>query len=251
MKYLGIEPKKLKIGVFDFTCCEGCELQLANKESTLVPFLDLLEIDNFREISSYRGQDYDIALIEGAISRDDEVERLKDIREKASVLVALGTCACFGGVNALKNRFPIDDVVREVYGEHDVSTRKVRSVDEVVEVDLKIPGCPVSKDEVEKIVVSLVSRAEVTFPNYPVCVECRQKINTCVFEVGEICLGPITRAGCGAVCTTGKVGCLGCRGPALEANFDSFWEIALERGFTKEEINEKLGFYNAFKEAQR
>ena len=87
MKYLGIDPQKVRVGVFDFTGCEGCELQLANKEDSLLDFLSLLEVVNFREVSSDRGHDYDVALIEGNISRADEIDRLKDIRAKAKVLV--------------------------------------------------------------------------------------------------------------------------------------------------------------------
>ena len=97
MKYLGIEPKKPRIAVFDFTGCEGCELQLANKEETLGAFLSAVEIVNFREVTSAKSDDYDIAFIDGAISREDEVARLKDIRGKAKVLVAMGSCASFGG----------------------------------------------------------------------------------------------------------------------------------------------------------
>ncbi len=248
MKYLGIDPEKIKIGSFDFTCCEGCQLQLANKEDTLVDFLNLLEVVNFREISSYRGEDYDIALIEGAISRQDEVERLKRIREQAKVLVALGTCACFGGVNQIKNKFEIEDVVREVYGDDPVETLPVRKISDVVKVDLEIPGCPVSKEEVEKIVVDLVTGAEINFPKYPVCVECRRKVNTCVFDLGLLCLGPITRAGCGAVCTSGKTACIGCRGPAEEANYEEFRQVLKEHGFTPREARERIDFYGGLPE---
>lgn len=248
MKYLGIKPQKVKIGVFDFTCCEGCELQLANKEDSLVDFLALVEVINFREVSSARGQDYDIALIEGSISRSDEVERLKKIREKAKVLVALGTCACYGGVNSLKNKYPLDNVVREVYGDHKVETLPVRRVSDIVKVDLEIPGCPVSKSEVEQIVVSLVTGARVRFPKYPVCVECKQKLNTCVVDLGQICLGPVTRAGCGAVCPTGKTACMGCRGPAEDANYDALIQVLRDKGHTDSAIRERLSFYNAFSE---
>lgn len=248
MKYLGIDPEKIKIGAFDFTCCEGCQLQLANKEDTLVDFLSLLDVVNFREISSARGEDYDIALIEGSISRQDEVERLKKIRKRAKVLVAVGSCACFGGVNQLKNKFPIEDVVREVYGDSKVETLPVRKVSDVVKVDLAIPGCPVSKEEVEKIVVNLVTGAEIKFPKYPVCVECRRKLNTCVFDLGQICLGPITQAGCGAICPTGKTGCLGCRGPAEEANYESFREILQEHGFSAREARERINFFGGLPE---
>ena len=246
MKYLGIQPQKVKIGVFDFTCCEGCQLQLANKEDSLVDFLSLVEVINFREVSSARGQDYDIALIEGSISREDEVERLKEIRAKAKVLVALGTCACYGGVNSLKNSYPLDDVVKEVYADRKVETMPVKRVSEVVKVDLEIPGCPVSKSEVENIVVNIVTSSQINLPKHPVCVECKQKLNTCVVDLGQICLGPVTRAGCGAVCPTGKTACLGCRGPAEDANYDSLMEVLQAKGHSKAAIEERLRFYNAF-----
>jgi len=250
MKYLGLEPDKPKVGVFDFTCCEGCQLQLANKENTLVQFLSLIEIVNFREISSDKSDDYEIALIEGSISRADEIERLKKIRERAKVLVAIGTCACFGGVNSLKNRFPIEDVNKEVYGEQPKETLEVKPVRDYVKVDLSIPGCPVNKAEVERIIVNVVTRAEVKFPKYPVCVECKQHVNTCLFDLGQFCLGPITQAGCDAVCTTGKLGCLGCRGPFEAPNYKAFFEIAESNGFTKEYINERLSFFNAFSDIE-
>ena len=251
MEYLGIELIKPRIGVFDFTSCEGCELQLANKEDTLVDFLSLLEVVNFREVSSSRGEDYEIALVEGSISREDEIDRLKLIRSRAKVLVALGSCACFGGVNHLKNRFPLGDVVKEVYGQHNVETSEVKRIGDIVDVDLEIPGCPVSKSEIEKIVVSIVTGSEFAYPKYPVCVECRQNNNVCVFDLGRLCLGPVTRAGCGAVCPSSKVGCLGCRGPAEDANFESLKEIARDRGFSDFELREKMSLFNSFNQQDK
>jgi coenzyme F420-reducing hydrogenase gamma subunit len=246
LKYLGIDPQKPRIAVFDFTGCEGCELQLANKEGTLLDFLALIEVVNFREVSSDKSDTYDIAIIEGSISRDDEVDRLKKIRERAKVLVAMGSCACYGGVNNLKNRFTIDDVVAEVYGKSAVETSAVKRVGDVVQVDLEIPGCPVSKAEVERIIVNIVLGANIKMPKYPVCVECKQKSNPCVVDTGNICLGSITRAGCGAVCTSARVGCLGCRGPAEEANMTSLVSILKEKGFPEDRIQERVAFYNAF-----
>lgn len=237
---------KLKIASFDFTCCEGCQLQLANRESTLTDFLELLDIRNFREISSERLNDYDIALVEGSISREDEVERLLKIREQAKILVAFGSCACFGGVNSLKNRFPIDESIKEVYNSMPIETLQVRKIADLVKVDLSIPGCPVSKEEVERIMVTLATGSVVTLPKYPVCMECKAALNTCLFDLGEICLGPITRAGCNAVCPTGKTACLGCRGPAEEFNMAAFLDLIKERKLSLDDLREKLAFYNAF-----
>ena len=238
--------QRLKIASFDFTSCEGCQLQLTNHEATLPDFLGLLDVRNFRELSSERHDDYDIALIEGSISRQDEVERLLKIRKQAKILVALGTCACFGGVNSLKNRFPVKTLIDELYPPMNIETLAVRKNSDLVTVDLSIPGCPVNKDEVERIMVSLATGSRVTLPKYPVCMECKAQLNTCLFELGEICLGPLTRAGCNAVCTSGKTPCLGCRGPAEEINMASFLELVKERGLSLDDLQEKLAFYNAF-----
>ena len=246
MKYQGFSFNKLKIASFDFTCCEGCQLQLANRESSLTDFFELLDIRNFREISSEQHNDYDIALIEGSVSRQDEVERLEAIRRQATTLVAFGTCACFGGVNSLKNKFPLKESVTEVYPCMLIETSPIRKISEIVKVDLFIPGCPVNKEEVERIVVSLVTGSLVFLPKYPVCVECKAQINTCLFELGEICLGPITRAGCNSVCTTGKTPCLGCRGPAEEINMAAFLALVTESGLSQDDLREKLAFYNEF-----
>ncbi|NTV98329.1 MAG: NADH:ubiquinone oxidoreductase [Chlorobiaceae bacterium] len=246
MNHLGFKIDKVKIGSFDFTCCEGCQLQLANKESTLPAFLGLLDIRNFREISSERHDDYDIALVEGSITRSDEIERLKAIRAQAKVLVAFGSCACFGGVNSLKNKIPAQEAIKGVYGDKKIETMPSTKISDIVSVDLMIPGCPVSKEEVERVVVGVVTRSLNNLPKYPVCVDCKQKLNTCLFDLGEVCLGPVTKAGCDAVCPSGKTACLGCRGPADDMNFPSFLALVREKGLCHEEMMEKLTFYNGF-----
>jgi len=248
MRYLGIEAKKPRIAVFDFTCCEGCELQLANKEETLVPFLKAIEVVNFREVSSVRGNDYDVALIEGAISRDDEVARLTEIRGRAKILVAFGSCACFGGVNRQKNAYDLSAAVREVYGDQPKATRPVVPIKEIVSVDLSIPGCPVSKAEIERIVQHLVWDVPFGFPVYPVCVECKQRFTVCMFDRGQLCLGPITRAGCDAPCPAGGLGCYGCRGPVDEPNYAEFFRLAQAKGFREEDIRLQMAFFGGFED---
>jgi coenzyme F420-reducing hydrogenase gamma subunit len=246
MKHLNIDQKRPKIAVFDFTGCEGCELQLTNKEETLGAFLSAVEVVNFREASSAQGDDYDVALIDGAISRADEVERLKAIRKKAGLLVAMGSCACFGGVNKLKNACDLEEANREVYGDYPKETMPTMALDEVVDVDLKLPGCPVAKSELERVVQHLVWDLPLPSYAYPVCVQCKQRYTVCRFDMGELCLGPITRAGCDAPCPAGGMGCWGCRGPAESPNYDEFFAMTRERGFAEQEINERLGFFGGF-----
>ena len=248
MKHLNIKQKRPRIGVFDFTGCEGCQLQLTNKEETLGAFLDAVEIVNFREISSARSDDYEVAVIDGAISRSDEVDRLKAIRKQARILVAMGSCACFGGVNRLKNAYDLDEANREVYGDMPKETMPTMSVKEVVPVDLEVPGCPVPKDEIERIVQHLAWDLPLPTYEYPVCLQCKQRYTVCRFDMGELCLGPITRAGCNAPCPAGGLGCWGCRGPAEIPNYEEFFSLAKEKGFSEEEIKERLDFFGGFED---
>lgn len=248
LKYQSLEIKKPRVAVFDFTGCEGCELQLLNREENLIDFLSLMEVVNFREASSDRRDDYEIAIIEGSISRDDELERIRKIRKKAAVLVALGSCACFGGVNKLKNAFELEFVKKEVYGDFRIDTRKVTPIEDVVKVDLKIPGCPPHKPELERVLKSLLLGNPVTFPRFPVCVECKQLALPCLYDLGRICIGPITMAGCNAACTKAGLGCWGCRGPASEPNFKFMFEIMKMRGYGWDEISEKMSIFGGFEE---
>lgn len=247
MRYLGLDQKRPRVAVFDFTGCEGCELQLANKEETLADFLKAVEIVRFREISSAEDGLPDIALIDGAVTRPDEIERIKTVREQADMLVAIGSCACFGGVNQMKNAFDLDEANREVYGDKTKETIAARPIRDVVPVDMEIPGCPVSKPEVERIIQHLIWDVPYHFPAYPVCLECKQRYTVCLFEKGQLCLGPITRAGCNAPCPAGGLGCWGCRGPAADPNYDEFFTLAKEKGFSEEEIAERLNFFGGFK----
>jgi sulfhydrogenase subunit delta len=246
MKYLGVQPKRPRVAVFDFTGCEGCELQLANKEDTLEAFLEAIEIVNFREVSSLKQEDYEIAFIDGCISRSDEVERLRQIRKKAKTIVAMGSCACFGGVNRMKNDYNMEMAQAEVYGPFPKESWPTRAVHEVVDVDLKIPGCPINKDEVERIIQHIALDMSYQFPVYPVCLECKQRFTVCMFEKGHLCLGPVTRAGCLAPCPAGGLGCWGCRGPAADPNFEEFFVLAREKGFSEQEIHERLHFFGGF-----
>lgn len=248
MKYLGIAPQKPKIAIFDFTSCEGCQLQLLNKEATLIDFLNAVDIASFRMASSFVSQTYDIALIEGAVSRNDEVRKLQKIRKTAKVIVALGSCACFGGVNRLKNTFDLSAANQEVYGNDPKETIHARPIKDIVPVDIEVPGCPVSKIEVESLICRLVWDSPFRSPVFPVCVECRQRFTTCLFDKGRLCLGPITRAGCQAPCPAWGLGCWGCRGPACDPNYDAFFSLVKEKGFKEMELMERLNFFGAFQE---
>ena len=253
LKYLGMEIEKPRIAIFDFTSCEGCELQLVNLGEKLPDLFRAVEIVDFRVASSAVPEspgDCDIAFVEGAATRYDEIERLKRIREKAKVLVALGSCACFGGVNRLKNETDLKSANREVYGDRPKETLWVKSAGEIVKMDLEIPGCPVFLPETARILQHLILGVPFAFPVYPVCLDCKQRFSTCLMEQGQLCLGPITRGGCEAPCPASGLGCFGCRGPAADPNYPSFFSVALDRGFSERRIKETMNFFGGFREVR-
>lgn len=247
LSYLGVPLARPRVAFFELTSCEGCQLQILNNEATLLDFLSLVEVVTFREGMTEESDNYDIAFVEGSVSRPDELERLKVIRGRAKILVALGSCACFGGVNQLKNRFQDPEWVKaEVYGDFPIETMAVLPLEEVVAVDLKIYGCPIKKEEVERIVTNLLLGKTVSHPKYPVCMDCKAQENICLFDLGEPCLGPVTRAGCDAWCPSNRLGCWGCRGPAEEANLTQMQEIMAKNGIDAETVLDRFETFGGF-----
>jgi sulfhydrogenase subunit delta len=234
------------VGVFELTSCEGCLLQLANKEDTLVEFLRAADFVAFRELSSAPRQRCQVALVEGAVTTDEQLDLVRSLRAEARVLAAVGSCACFGGVAQLKSAEPQATVCARVYGDAVVESGPARPLSAVVPVDVAVPGCPVAKDEIERLLRHLVLDVPFEATQYPVCVECKQRYTACTFDRGELCLGAITRAGCGAPCPAGGLGCWGCRGPAPEASLEAFHLTCRDHGLDAKLVNERLAFYGGF-----
>jgi sulfhydrogenase subunit delta len=242
---------KPKVAVFDFTCCEGCELQILNCEDELPALVAALDIVSFREAMTGQAEYYDIAFIDGACSRESEIARLKEIRERAKMVVPIGACACLGGVNCLKNVYPMDEVLTAEYGEAApyYDTIPARPISAVIPVDFFIPGCPIVKEEFIRVVQELLVGRIPYQPNDPVCAECKVAGNVCVFDKGMTCLGPITRGGCKATCVTGGAVCWGCRGLIDEPNINAEKEILKNAGLSIEEIMKRFNLFNLCQES--
>ncbi len=239
------QPKP-RVAFFDFTDCEGCQLQFANMGQTLLELTELVDIVNFREIMSEQGEDYDVAIVEGAITTDNDVVRIKKIREKAKVLVTLGACATITGVNGIKNRRPLEVAKKTVYGDKGVlvNTIKAMAVHEVVSVDYVINGCPVYIPEVVAVLKCLLMAKPYVVPNYSVCVECKMNENVCRYEKDQECMGPVTRAGCNSWCVNNGNRCYGCRGLVDKPASDAAKDILQKYGLKLEDILNSFTLYN-------
>jgi len=251
-KFQSSKPKP-KVAFFDFASCEGCQLTVIDALQTHLDLLEAVEIVQFREAMTEKGEDYQIAFVEGSCTRPSDEARLRRIRERADVVVALGACAHTACVNALKNLHPLEDVRRWVYGECAdwYETYAARPIGAVIEVDAVIPGCPIDREEFIRVVKALLLGKKPPIPDYPVCVECKLKENVCLLLEGKPCLGPVTRAGCDAICPTYGDGCEGCRGLIPNPNEKAMKEVLAEAGLTVEETLSRFTMFNAYRVQKR
>ncbi len=238
-----------KVAFFSFTCCEGCQLSVLSCEAELPEIIAHANIVNFREAMTERSEDYEIAFVEGSASKAEEIEKLKKIRAQAKVVVALGACSAIGGINCLKNHFPIKEVKRLVYGpEGDdhrlLDTLPVVPIDSVIEVDHYIDGCPISGREFLSVFTDLMLGKVPHRVNHPVCVDCKMAGNVCVFELGRTCVGPVTRAGCEAICVSYGGVCWGCRGFVDNPNVEAHIDTLKRCGLTEDEAARALNLYD-------
>ncbi len=237
---------KPKVAFFDFTSCEGCQLSILNLETELLELLDIVDIVEFREAMSEKSDTFDIAVIEGSYSRDSDLGRLKEIRETAGVVVALGACAHIGGLNALRNSQQREDLLKKVYPDHPdwyETNEKALPISAAIKVDAVVPGCPVDVKEFVHVVKNLVLGKDPGLPTYPVCVECKLNENICVYELGKTCLGPVVRAGCNAVCTSNGGVCIGCRGLIPNPNLNSQKDIMQKYGLDIQRIIDSVNLF--------
>ena len=236
---------KPTLGVFGLTGCAGDQLALLNCEDELMSIVELVEVKDFLMASSANDEDchLDVALVEGAVASRRDEERLLRIRERSGLLVAFGTCAVWGGVAAMDRFGDRSALLATVYGEAGKAYDQtpVRALHEVVPVDLAIPGCPVEREELLSAVASLLHGDPPLLPQYPVCNECKMRENGCLLaRPNVVCLGLLTAAGCDARCPSYGIPCVGCRGPARDANVPATLNIYEERGIDRGEVARKL-----------
>jgi sulfhydrogenase subunit delta len=241
---------KPKVAVLKFASCDGCQLQLLNAEDELLTLAQEVDLAYFPEARTreVRGP-YDVALVEGSITTPEDARRIVKVREDSRYLVTIGACAVAGGIQALRNWADIEDYKRIVYPSPEFISALSTStpISEHVRVDFELWGCPVDKQQLLGVIRSLLSGARPALPSYSVCMECKRRGATCVVVArGEPCLGPVTRAGCGAVCPRMNRGCYGCFGPSDDPNISSFTTLLQHLGLSADEIVRHLRGINGY-----
>ncbi len=247
--------KKPKLAVFKLSSCDGCQLSLLDAEDELLDVLGSIEIAYFPEASRrmLKGP-YDLGLVEGSITNPDNVEMIRDIRKQCRFLITIGACATSGGIQALKNWKDVKEFTRIVYANPQYISTLDRSlpVGSFVHVDYELRGCPINKYQLIEVINALLNNRRPNIATNSVCSECKLKGNACVMvSKGLACIGPVTQAGCNALCPSFNRGCFGCYGPMDSTNTGSLAKQLKFLGESNFEIMNIFRNFNAFAESFR
>lgn len=236
------------VGIFGLTGCAGDQLVIINAEDELLDIARMLDVKDFLMASSDNdtAAPLDVALVEGAVVSARDEAALRRIRERAHLLVAVGTCAVWGGIPALDRGLDRGRLMETVYGADAArfNDAHARALHEVVKVDLAVTGCPVEKREILAAIAGLLNGDPPLAATTPVCAECRMREHNCMLVEKSIpCVGCLTASGCGARCPGLGVPCVGCRGPAPDANLPSARDMFALRGFPEGLLERKLSAF--------
>lgn len=242
------------LAVWKFASCDGCQLSLLDCEDELLKITEKLMITNFPEASKVKFPGpYDISLVEGSISTPKDKERILEVRRQSKVLITIGACATAGGIQALRNFANAEEYLQLVYArpEYISSLATSTAISHHVQVDYELQGCPINKYQLLEVLMSFIMGKKPAISSSSVCTECKRKGNICVtVAYGIPCLGPVTHAGCDALCPSYKRGCYGCYGPKETANplaLTKWWEKELHTD--PQSIKRALRTFNCASEA--
>jgi len=247
--------KKPKLAVWKFSSCDGCQLSLLDCEDELLALADAIEIANFPEASRavVKGP-YDLSLVEGSITTPHDAERIHQVRRASKSLITIGACATAGGIQALRNFKDVKDFINIVYANPKFieTLNKSTSIADHVFVDFELRGCPISKMQLVEVVSAYLNGRKPNVPTYSVCVECKRRGTVCgLVAHGSFCLGPVTQAGCNALCPSYRRACFGCFGPKETPNTTSLARHLGEAGVPKEDLVRLYRSFNAYADAFR
>ncbi|MGI9604549.1 MAG: oxidoreductase [Acidimicrobiales bacterium] len=241
---------KPTLAVWKFASCDGCQLTLLDCEDELLAVTEQLEIGYFLEASSATvAGPYDLSLVEGSITTPEDEERIQEVRRQSRFLVTIGACATAGGIQALRNFTDVEELMRIVYATPSfLSTLGTSTaISDHVPVDFELRGCPIDRRQLLEVISAYLAGRTPEVPSHSVCVECKQKGNVCVMVAHATpCLGPVTHAGCGALCPTFHRGCYGCFGPVDDPNTASMASSLAGLGVAAADIDRLFHTFNSW-----
>jgi len=243
----GPVPPAPRVVVVGLASCYGCQLQITNIESHLLEVLGQIDLRYWQLLSSMPMPDScDVVVIEGAVTTEESRNKVIEWRRRAKKVILVGACANTGGVLGLAAR-GFQARPQEVYSEFPSACGQAivpRSVADVIEVDYRVPCCPIDPFEFLEVLGKALYGSNRRLTTKTMCGDCKLNETKCFYSRGKVCLGLVTRAGCGARCVNLGRPCNGCRGLSPEANLDSARESVLRYGVSLPEFDAALELFN-------
>jgi sulfhydrogenase subunit delta len=242
------ERRRPRLAVWKFASCDGCQLSLLDCEDELLTIAGAVKIANFPEASrAVEDGPYDLSLVEGSITTPHDLDRIHAVRQQSRHLVTIGACATAGGIQSLRNFADVDDFVAAVYASPEYIKTLATStpISAHVPVDYELHGCPINKTQLLEVISAFLAGRKPAVAAHSVCIECKQRGTVCVMVQGTPCLGPVTHAGCGAICPSFRRGCYGCFGPMETPNTAALareWRLL---GASSRDISRAFRTFNA------
>ncbi len=246
---------KPRLAVWKFSSCDGCQLSLLDCEDELLAVAGAVEIANFPEASRAVGKGpYDLSLVEGSITTPHDAERIHRVRRLSKFLVTIGACATAGGIQALRNFHDVKNYISAVYPSPEFieTLSKSTPISDHVKVDMELRGCPINKYQLVEVLSAILNKRKPGISSHSVCIECKRRGTVCIMVAQGIpCLGPVTHAGCGAICPSYNRGCYGCFGPKETPNTESLAAQLTGLGVSDPDIVRAMRGFNACAEPFR
>ncbi len=247
--------RKPKLAVWKFSSCDGCQLSLLDCEDELLAISGAVDIANFPEASrAIEKGPYDLSLVEGSITTPHDAERIHGIRRASRCLITIGACATAGGIQALRNFKDVKEFTSIVYARpaYIETLKKSTPITDHVFVDFELRGCPINKYQLVEVISAFLNHRKPNIPAHSVCVQCKQHGTVCIMVAQGIpCLGPVTQAGCDAICPAYGRGCYGCFGPKETPNTSSLSRWWSQLGVSEEDLLRAFRSFNAYAEPFR
>jgi coenzyme F420-reducing hydrogenase gamma subunit len=247
--------RKPRLAVWKFSSCDGCQLSVLDCEDELLDLAGAVEIANFPEASrAVVSGPYDLSLVEGSITTPHDAERIQQVRRSSKYLVTIGACATAGGIQALRNFQDVQTFISVVYARPEyISTLSTSTpIASHVPVDFELHGCPINKRQLLEVISAYLHGRKPAIRSHSVCVECKRRGIPCVMVAhGTPCLGPVTHAGCGALCPAFNRGCYGCFGPKETPNTAALAARWAELGMRESDLLRAFRSFNAAAEPFR
>lgn len=249
------KTRKPKLAVWKFASCDGCQLSLLDLEDEILQVAEAVDIAYFLEASraTVKGP-YDLSLVEGSVTTPHDVQRIRDVRRQSRFLVTIGACATSGGIQALRNFKDVNEFIAQVYAHPEyIDTLSTSTpIADHVKVDFELQGCPINKYQLLEVITAYLAGRKPAIASEAVCIDCKRAGNVCVMVAhGTPCLGPVTHAGCGALCPSYNRGCYGCYGPKETPNTESMSHWLKHLGMSSQNIQRIYRTFNTNAEAFR